>query len=332
METEIASELLPFCRIYKNGRVERLSGTEIIPPSPDATNDVVSKDVTYSPEHNLSVRLFLPHKSTCNNHHNSNNNNNNNKLPLLIYIHGGAWIIESPFSPIYHNYVAELVKSANCLAVSIQYRRAPEHPIPASYEDSWSAVQWIFSHADGSGPEEWINEYADFNRVFIGGDSAGANMSHHMAMRAGQEKLNPRIKGVAIVHPAFWGTDPVDEHDVQDVEMRRGIAEVWEKIASPNSVNGTDDPLFNVVGSDSDFSGLGCDKVLVAVAGKDVFVRQGLGYAEKLRKSGWGGDVEVVVEEEEGHVFHLQNPSSENALRFLERFVEFITGSGTDVL
>ncbi|CAF1929650.1 probable carboxylesterase 5 [Brassica napus] len=317
MESDLVSEHPPFIRIYKDGRIERLTGTEIIPTSLDKTNDVVSKDVLYSPEHNLSVRLFLPHKATA--------GTNNKKLPILIYIHGGAWIIESPFSPIYHNYVADVVKSANCLAVSIQYRRAPEHPVPASYEDSWSAIEWIFSHSDGSGPEDWINKHADFGRVFIGGDSAGANMTHHMAMRAGKEKLDPKIKGIVVVHPAFWGTDPVDEHDVQDREMRSGIAELWEKVVSPNSVNGTDDPLFNVVGSDSDLSGLGCEKVLVAVAGKDVFVRQGLGYAAKLKKSGWKGDVEVVEEEEEGHVFHLQNPHSENASKFFERFVKFIT-------
>ena len=129
------SEHLPFIRIYKDARVERLSGTEIIPTSLDKTNGIVTKDVLYSPEHNLSVRLFLPHKTTA-----------GKNLPLLIYIHGGAWIIESPFSPIYHNYVTEIVKSANCLAVSIQYRRAPEHPVPASYEDSWSAIEWNFSH------------------------------------------------------------------------------------------------------------------------------------------------------------------------------------------
>ncbi|KAF3576988.1 hypothetical protein DY000_02029647 [Brassica cretica] len=89
----------------KGDTTERLSGTEIIPTSLDKTNDIVTKDVLYSPEHNLSVRLFLPHKTTA-----------GKNLPLLIYIHGGAWIIESPFSPIYHNYVTEIVKSANCLA------------------------------------------------------------------------------------------------------------------------------------------------------------------------------------------------------------------------
>lgn len=210
--------------------------------------------------------------------------------------------------------------------MSVQYRLAPENPIPAAYEDSWSAIQWIISHSNESGPVEWINKHADFNRVFLAGDSAGGNMGHHMAVRAGKEKLNARIKGTAIVHPAFWGKEPIDELDVQGGEARRRVAEVWEKLVSPGSVDGADDPWFNVVGSGSDFSGLGCEKVLVAVAGRDVFVRQGLGYAEKLKKSGWRGDVEVMEEEDEDHCFHLLNPCSENAPRFMTRFVEFITG------
>ncbi|CAH2036256.1 unnamed protein product [Thlaspi arvense] len=314
--SDIVYDHPPFVRIYKDGRVERLSGTEIVPASLTPQNGVVSKDVVYSPEHNLSVRLFLPHKLAA----------GNKKLPLLIYIHGGGWIVESPFSPMYHDFLTEVVKSANCLAVSIQYRRAPEDPIPAAYEDSWTAIQWIFSHADGSGPVDWINEYADFDRVFLAGDSAGANISHHMAMRAGKEKLNARIKGTAIVHPAFWGKDPVDEKDVQDERIRSNMAEFWEKLVSPNSVDGTGDPLFDVVGSGSDFSGLGCEKVLVAVAGKDVFVRQGLAYAAKLKQSGWRGDLEVVEDEDEDHCFHLENPDSENTPKFMKKFVEFITG------
>ncbi|CAH8311159.1 unnamed protein product [Eruca vesicaria subsp. sativa] len=312
--SDLVSEHPPFLRIYKDGRVERLAGTETVP-----ANGVISKDVIYSPEHNLSVRLFLPHKAT-------ELVTGNNKLTLLIYIHGGAWLIGSPFSPIYHNFLTEVVRTANCLAVSIQYRLAPENPVPAGYEDSWSVIQWILSHSNGSGPVDWINKHADFNRVFLAGDSAGGNMAHHMAIRAGKEKLNARIKGTAILHPAFWGKEPIHELDVQDREARRRVAEVWENLVSPNSVDGADDPLFNVVGSGSDLSELGCEKVLVAVAGKDVFVRQGLGYAEKLKKSGWRGDVEVMEEEDEDHCFHLLNPSSDNVPRFMNKFVEFITG------
>ncbi|CAF2054715.1 BnaC06g02790D [Brassica napus] len=321
MEPHRTSDHFPSIRIHKDGRVERLSGNVVIPASLDPQNDVVIKDVVYSPEHNLSVRLFLPHKST--------KLAAGEKLPLLIYFHGGAYIMESPFSPVYHNYLAEVVKTSNCLAVSVQYRRAPEHPIPAAYDDSWSAIRWIFSHSDGFGEEVWINELADFGRVFVAGDSAGANISHHMAIRAGKEKLNPRIKGVAMVHPGFWSKDPVDEKDVQDERIRSQVAEVWE-LASPNSVDGVDDPWLNVVGSGSDISGLGCERVLVAVAGKDVFGRQGLGYAAKLEKSGWRGELEVVEEEEEGHCFHIHNANSENALKLMKTFVAFISSSSVE--
>ncbi|XP_010500509.1 PREDICTED: probable carboxylesterase 3 [Camelina sativa] len=300
---------LPSIQIHKNGRVDRLVGSDIIPTSLNPKNDVVSKDVVYSPEHNLSVRMFLPHKSTT----------QGNKLPLLIYFHGGAYITQSPFSPVYHNYLTEVVKTSNCLAVSVQYRLAPEHPVPAAYDDSWSAIQWIYSHSD-----DWINEHTDFNRVFIAGDSAGANIAHQMGIRAGKEKLKPRIKGIVMVHPGFWGKEPIDELDVQEGEVRSKIAYIWEKIVSPNSVDGVDDPWFNVVGSGSDISGLGCEKVLVAVAGKDVFWRQGLAYATKLRKSEWQGVIEVVEDVEEGHCFHLHNPNSQNASKMMKRFVEFI--------
>lgn len=134
MESDLTIEPLPFIRFLKNGStVESLRGNYVVPASLDPQNNVVSKDVVYSQEHSLSVRLFLPHKK-------STELAADEKLPLLIYFHGGAFIMGSPFSPVSHNYLTEVVKASNCLAVSVQYRLAPEHPIPAAYEDSWSAM------------------------------------------------------------------------------------------------------------------------------------------------------------------------------------------------
>ncbi|KAL0715517.1 hypothetical protein Bca4012_064839 [Brassica carinata] len=258
--SDLVSEHPPFVRIYKDGRVERLAGTETVPASLTPQNGVVTKDVVYSSEHNLSVRLFLPHESTA----------GNNKLPLLIYIHGGAWLIGSPFT-------------------TTSSRRSSK-PRTA-----------------------WPCRFSTASRLRI--RSPRRTRIH-----------GPRFSGSSHIQTAFWGKDPIDELDMQAGEARRRVAEVWEKLVSPNSVDGADDPWFNVVGSGSDLSGLGCEKVLVAVAGRDVFVRQGLGYAEKLKKSGWRGDVEVMEEGDEDHCFHLLNPSSENAPRFMNKFVEFITG------
>ncbi|KAI3792136.1 hypothetical protein L2E82_06006 [Cichorium intybus] len=78
--------------------------------------------------------------------------------------------------------------SAQTIIVSVDYRRAPEYLYPAQYDDSWEAIKWVASHATRDGTEPWLNDYADFERVFFGGESACANIAHHMGMRIGLGK------------------------------------------------------------------------------------------------------------------------------------------------
>ncbi|XP_010515187.1 PREDICTED: probable carboxylesterase 12 [Camelina sativa] len=321
MDSEIAFDFSPVLKIFKSGRIERLMGETTVPPSSDPQNGVVSKDIVHSPDTNLSVRIYLPEKSLA----------ADEKLPLLVYIHGGGFIIETAFSPTYHNFVTAAVSASDCVAVSVDYRRAPEHPISVPFDDSWTALKWVFTHIAGSGQEDWLNKHADFSKVILSGDSAGGNIVHHMAMRAAKEKLTPCLKdtgisGIILVHPYFWSKTPIDDKDIKDATLRMKIDSIW-KMASPDSKDGSDDPLINVVKSESvDLSGLGCGKVLVMVAEKDALARQGWGYAAKLDKSGWKGEVEVVESEGEEHVFHLMKPTCDKALEAMHKFSGFIKG------
>lgn len=226
--------------------------------------------------------------------------------------------METAFSPAYNTFLTSTVSSAGCIAFSVDYRRAPEHPIPIPYEDSWDAVKWIFTHVAGSGPEDLVNDHADFRRVFVAGDSAGANIAHHMAIRAGEENGSIKISGMTLFHPFFVSKAILEE---QEDGVRRYMEGIWE-VASQNSEKGVEDPWINVVGSD--LSGLKCGRVLVMVAGKDVLAREGRVYAEKLEECGWGGRVEVVETEDEDHVFHIRNPGSDNARLLVQRFAEFL--------
>ncbi|KAG6779453.1 hypothetical protein POTOM_015835 [Populus tomentosa] len=300
---EIVHEFSPFFRIYKNGKVERITAdTETVPPSNDPLTGVQTKDTVVSQENSLSVRLFIP-KIT----------DPTQKLPLLIYIHGGAFCIESPFSSLYHNYLTDLVHNANVIAVSVQYRRAPEHPLPAAYDDSWAAIQWVASHVNGEGSESWLNEHADFDRTFLAGDSAGANIAHNMAVRAGSTKgLNGvKIVGVVLVHPFFVNNEPDT------------FSPVIEFIFP--SVRIYDDPRINPAGAGgAELASLGCARVLIFVAGKDRLRDRGVRYYEALRRSGWGGMVEIVETEGEDHVFHLMNPNCAKARVMMEKVVSFI--------
>lgn len=132
MDRQIVQDFTPFLRIYSDGQVERLSGTDTLPPSFDRTSNVLSKDIQLS-KPTLSVRLYIP-KSTV---------HGSKRLPLLMYFHGGAFCLETAASPTYHNYLNSLVSEADVIAVSVDYRRAPEHPLPTAYDDSWTAITWV---------------------------------------------------------------------------------------------------------------------------------------------------------------------------------------------
>ncbi|XVF67604.1 hypothetical protein PTKIN_Ptkin10aG0134700 [Pterospermum kingtungense] len=297
---EIAHEFFPqfpMFRVYKDGRIERLHQTETVPPSNDPLTGVQSKDIT-SPESPCpSARLFLPRIT-----------NPTAKIPLLIYIHGGAFCIGSPFSPTYHNYVNSVVDKANVIAVSVQYRKAPEHPLPIAYDDAWEAVKWVASHANGDGPEPWLNDHADFNKMFLAGDSAGANIAHNMTMKSGVHGLTGlRIEGLLLMNPFFMNNEPDKLIDY----------------IFPSS-NGCDDPRLNPASAIKELAGLACKRVLVCVSGNDFLRNRGLAYYEAVRKSEWNGVIDMFETPEEGHVFYLSNPSSQKAVDLMNQVSLFL--------
>ncbi|CAN6221784.1 unnamed protein product [Urochloa humidicola] len=215
---EVTFELLPFIRLYKSGRVERLIVNESLPASLHDASGVASKDVTINPATNVSVRLYLPPIAAA---------GAAAKLPVVVYFHGGGFMVESADSAPYHRYLNALAARAGAVVVSVDYRRVPEHRLPAAYDDSWTALSWTLAAARGSAspPEPWLAEHGDPARVFLAGDSAGANIAHNVAMRAAGEVLPapaPAIRGVLLVHPYFW-----DASNTMGPELEERIRREW---------------------------------------------------------------------------------------------------------
>ncbi|KEH22636.1 putative carboxylesterase [Medicago truncatula] len=311
---EVVLDLSPMIKVYKDGHIERLSGSDIVPPSFDSTTNVESKDVFISKAQNISARIFIPIPN--------NDEFPNQKLPLLVYFHGGGFCVETPFSPTYHNYLNTIVSQANVMAVSVDYRRAPEHPLPIAYEDSWTSLKWVASHLHGNGRDEWINSYADFGKVFFAGDSAGANIAHHMAIRVGTEGLQGiNIEGIVLVHAFFWGVERVGSEAEKPEQYLSFVDNLWRFVCPTSS--GPDDMLLNP-GKDKNLGRLGCKSVLVCVAENDLMKDRGWYYKELLEKNGYDGVVDVIQTKGEGHVFHLFNPKSHKALYLLKQIVSFI--------
>ncbi|XP_026395937.1 probable carboxylesterase 2 [Papaver somniferum] len=318
---EIVYEYKPFLRVYKDGRKERILVKKCIPPSmEDPKTGVSSKDVIITPEVGVSSRIYLP-KFT------KQQKQINKRFPLLLYFHGGAFCVHSPSSPLYHNYISSLVAEANVVVLSVGFRLVPEHHLPVAYDDSWEAIVWVLSHSTGHGSESWLNNYVDFNRVFMGGDSAGANISHNMAMRLAGTHHQMQVSligfqfyGVVLIHPYFWDEKPIGSEE-KDMYKKIKMDKLWPNIC-PSST-GYDDLLINPY-KDPNLSSLGCKKVLVCVAEKDLFRDRGWLYFETLRNSEWNGVVEIVESQGEDHVFHLLKPDSEKAMKMKESVISFL--------
>ncbi|KAI3444627.1 hypothetical protein Pfo_001292 [Paulownia fortunei] len=129
----------------------------------------------------------------------------NKKLPLIIYTHGGDFVLFSVSTVIFHSFCNDIAAQFPAVIVSVEYRLAPEHRLPAAYDDALNAIFWVRDQALGiGGRHPWL-EYADFSRVFLVGSSAGANIAYHAALRALDFNIGPlQIKGL-LLNQAFFG-------------------------------------------------------------------------------------------------------------------------------
>ncbi|GJN02772.1 hypothetical protein PR202_ga20156 [Eleusine coracana subsp. coracana] len=195
-DAEILHDFSPLLVVYKSGRLERPLILPLVPPGHDAATGVVSKDVPLSAGSTFA-RLYLPPAAE---------KAKKKKLPVVVYFHGGGFVIGSAATCVYHRCLNDLAAACPAVAVSVDYRLAPEHLLPAAYDDSLAALKWVLAASD-----PWLAAHADLERVFLAGDSAGGNICHHLAMHPDVVTRGLRlIKGVVLIHPWFWGKEPID--------------------------------------------------------------------------------------------------------------------------
>ncbi|CAO2173138.1 unnamed protein product [Urochloa humidicola] len=308
---EVKFDFSPFLIQYKSGRVQRFMGTSFIPPSLDARTGVASKDVIVDQATGLKARIYRPSRGAV-------IGGGGKRLPVLLYFHGGAFVVESAFDPVYHGYLNALVARANVVAVSVNYRLAPEHPLPAAYDDAWAALKWVVENArHGGGGEPWLAKHGDVSRLFLAGDSAGGNIAHNLAMRAGQQQQSgaAAIRGVALLDPYFLGQ-----------YVSPGAERAWEFICAGRY--GTGHPYVNPAALPaSAWRALPPARVLMTVSGNDRLGPFQRAYVDALRASGWHGDARLYDTPGEGHCYFLNNLNSPKAAAHMATLAAFINGS-----
>lgn len=155
---------------------------------------VFTKDIIINQSNNTGVRIYVPRKAL--------ESTSTELLPVIIYVHGGGFVIGSSSSSLFHNFCSLMAVEIPALIVSVDYRLAPEHRLPAAYHDCVEVLQWI-----KSSPHELLAKYGDLSKCYIMGGSAGGNIAYHAPAFVKDVDLNPvTIKGLVLIQPFFSGT------------------------------------------------------------------------------------------------------------------------------
>lgn len=94
--------------------------------------------------------------------------------PVIVYYHGGGWVIGSP--EVYEYSTLALAQNTGAVVVSVDYRLSPENKFPTAHEDAYAAYKWVKENAAAIG--------GNSAKVATAGESAGGNMAITVAMAA----------------------------------------------------------------------------------------------------------------------------------------------------
>lgn len=246
------------------------------------------------------------------------------KIPVFVYkptqkkavrpgvylnLHGGGFVMKyARQDDLICKYLAEKL---NCIVFNPDYETAPHHPFPIPPDQCFDVYQWMLKEAESLG--------GDINKIAIGGQSAGGNMSVGVCMRAVEAGLKvpqmlvmnypptnaaiaPATKKSAIPKPLI---SPAFEEMMQLIYLKK--QQNWENpLASPL--------LYPSLSS--------LPKTVVITAAFDTLLEEGKAFAEKVKADGGT----VAYKEIEADHFYTHAGPADKAKACLDYMVEQLNG------
>lgn len=210
----------------------------------------------------VSVRIYRPAEST-------------DALPGLLWMPGGGYVIGSVEQEDYA--VQHVVKEVGCVVVSVEYRRAPEHPFPAPLEDCYAALKWVADNADDLG----VNSA----HLAVGGASAGGGLAAGLALLA-RDRGEVGLSFQLLVSPM------IDDRNITPSSHEITDPRVWNREANlfgwraylGRYAAGEGVPPYAAVTRATDLAGL--PPAYIPVGAQDLFVDESVAYAQRLMRAG----------------------------------------------
>ncbi len=192
--------------------------------------------------------------------------------PAILYFHGGGFVAGGLDS---HEMACRRLATLSGLPVlAATYRLAPEHPLPAAYDDALSILAQI-----GREGRSWD---LDPDRVIIAGDSAGASLALATALDAPVD--SPHIAGVLMFYPvvSFVRDFPGRARLGRDYLLTERSIQAFAAMALPDHAR-RGDARYNFL----DRGAMGhCPPVMLLTAGFDPLGDEGQALAARLSGDG----------------------------------------------
>jgi acetyl esterase/lipase len=116
--------------------------------------------------------------------------------PGFYYIHGGGMVFGERLGGV--GLLADWILRHNGVAVTIDYRLAPEFPDPTPVQDCYAGLAWMADHADQ------LN--IDPDQIVIAGSSAGGGLAAGTTLLA-RDSQGPALAGQLLMYPMLDDRD-----------------------------------------------------------------------------------------------------------------------------
>lgn len=217
--------------------------------------------------------------------------------PGVFHIHGGGMMMGDRHKGI--EVVLDWVELMDVVAVSVEYRLAPEHPDPAPVDDCYAALVWTAEHAEELG--------FDSRRLLIVGSSAGGGLAAGVSLMV-RDRGGPSLVGQVLICPMLDDrNETVSSYQVdgEGVWDRRSNDMGWDALLGDR--RRTDAvSIYSAPGRAADLSRL--PPAFIDVGTVEVFRDENVAYASSIWAA--GGDAELHVWPGGFHGFDLAAPQA----------------------
>lgn len=138
----------------------------------------------------------------------------------FIYFHGGGWVLGDV--DVADPAVRDIAAASEMICISVDYRRAPEHPFPAALDDCLAVVDGVLAGETMQG--------IDPKRVAIGGDSAGGNIAAVIAQER-REQIAHQVLIYPVMDLSSMGTPSHQKYEDGYYLTRRRLEYFYDAYA-----------------------------------------------------------------------------------------------------